>query len=98
MVYMGLSLLGWLKLKGLFPVFQGQGGLNRVLYFFLGVSLGFACSIEATGFLVPLWLGLSGNSLYLLCVFFVFSAAAVIPLLVLGLLVYYGFNGIRLQH
>jgi len=93
MLVMGIGLL--FKIKVRFPfLFLKKGEGNPLFYFIFGLSLGFACSWEATGFLVPLWAKDSTSCFMRAVAGSIFSLSAILPILFMSLLVYLGFKGV----
>ena len=94
MIIMGLIILGKFKLNlgSLYP--KKFNGLNSFFYFLFGISLGFACSFEATGFLVPLWLGAGDSFIVKFTGLLIFSFTAVLPVMLMSILFYFGFKGL----
>jgi len=93
MLVMGIGLLFKIKVRLPF-LFLKKGGVNPLFYFIFGLSLGFACSLEAVGFLVPLWAKDSISYFMRVVAGFIFSLSAVLPTLFMSFLVYLGFKGV----
>jgi len=76
---------------GLMVLFRKQAmpksGTRNIFYFLWGVFLGYGCSVEATGFLIPLWLHAGGFAGKVIS-FVIFSSVSVfLPLAFLALVV-----------
>jgi len=91
MALIGLGIILRVKLRLPF-LFLGKGGVNPLFYLLLGLSLGFACGLEAGGFLVPLWLR-AGSFFVRVMGGFIFSFSAILPTLIMSFLIYLGFEG-----
>jgi len=94
MMIMGSVILGKFKWNLTFLYPRKPGGLNSFFYFLFGASLGFACGFEATGFLIPLWLGAGDSFIVKLTGLLIFSISAVLPVMLMSVLFYFGFKGL----
>lgn len=94
MIIMGLAILGLLRMPLIKPPLKIGRTLSSFMYIIFGLSLGAACGFEATGFLVPLWIVSTKTYIVKLVGLLIFSFSAVLPVLLMSILFYFGFKGI----